>query len=260
MIRSLWTAATGMNAQQLNMDVIANNLANASTTGFKQSRANFEDLMYQNIVTPGAQTSNDSQLPVGIQVGMGTKTVSVQKNFTQGNFTETSNKLDLAIEGKGFFKVLRGDEEVYTRAGAFKMDSEGFIVDSEGNRLQPEISIPLEATNINIESGGTLTAMDQSGNVLATETINLYNFPNEGGLLSTGRNYFTPTEASGEAVEGDPGKEGAGSILQGFLESANVNVVTEMVNMIIGQRAYEASSKAIKAADEMLQLANNVRS
>lgn len=260
MIRSLWTAATGMNAQQLNMDVISNNLANASTTGFKQSRANFEDLMYQNIVTPGAQTSTDSQLPVGIQVGMGTKTVSVQKNFTQGNFTETSNKLDLAIEGEGFFKVLRGDEEVYTRAGAFKMDSEGFVVDSEGNRLQPEISIPVEAVNINIEAGGTLTAMDQAGNVLATETINLYDFPNTGGLLSIGRNYFSPTEASGEAVEGEPGKEGIGNILQGFLESANVSVVTEMVNMIIGQRAYEASSKAIKAADEMLQLANNVRS
>ena len=259
MIRSLWTAATGMAAQQLNMDVIAHNLSNANTTGYKESRANFEDLMYQNIVPPGAQTSTDAKLPVGIQVGMGTKTVSVQKNFTQGNFVETGNKLDLAIEGKGFFKVMRGTDEVYTRAGSFTLDQEGFVCDSEGNRLQPEISIPTEATSISVDAGGTLTAMDQAGNVLASETLNLTDFPNPAGLSSVGKNYFVPTEASGEAVDGEPGKDGIGSLLQGFLENANVNVVEEMVNMIVGQRAYEANSKVIKASDEMLQIANNVK-
>ena len=160
MIRSLWTAATGMSSQQLNMDVIAHNLANSNTTGFKRSRGNFEDLMYQHIVTPGAETSNDSRIPTGIQIGMGAKTVSVQKVFSQGNFTETSNPLDLAIEGKGFFKVMRGDEEVYTRAGSFKMDQEGYLCDPQGNRLQPEISIPREAVTINIDAGGTLSVVD----------------------------------------------------------------------------------------------------
>ncbi|GLI33564.1 flagellar basal-body rod protein FlgG [Desulforhabdus amnigena] len=259
MIRSLWTAATGMGAQQLNMDVIAHNLSNANTTGYKQSRANFEDLMYQNIIPPGAKTSNDAQLPVGVQVGMGTKTVSVQKNFTQGNFVETGNKLDLAIEGKGFFKVLRGSEEVYTRAGTFKLNEEGFICDSEGNRLQPEIAIPVTATTINIDAGGTLTAVDQAGNVVANETLNITDFPNPAGLSSIGKNYFVPTEASGEATDGQPGSDGLGSLLQGFLENANVDVVEEMVNMIVGQRAYEANSKVIKASDEMLQIANNVK-
>lgn len=259
MIRSLWTAATGMAAQQTNMDVIAHNLANANTTGFKRSRANFEDLMYQTTVPPGSETSTDATIPTGIQVGMGAKTVSVQKLFTQGNFMESGNQLDLAIEGKGFFKVLRGTEETYTRSGAFKLDQDGFICDSEGNRLQPEISIPNEATNVSIDAGGTLTAMDQEGTVVATEQISLYDFPNPSGLLSVGRNLFKPTEASGEEREGEPGQDGIGSILQGFLENANINVVEEMVNMIVGQRAYEANSKIIKASDEMLQMANNVR-
>lgn len=260
MIRSLWTAATGMGAQQLNMDVIAHNLANANTTGFKQSQANFEDLMYQSIVPPGAETSTDANTPSGIQVGMGTKTVAVQKNFTQGNFVETGNKLDLAIEGNGFFKVLRGAEEVYTRAGSFKLDQDGFICDVEGNRLQPEMSVPMEAVAVNIDSGGRLSAVDQTGNVLISETINLYNFANPAGLYSKGHNYFAPTAASGDAIEGQAGTDGFGSMLQGFLENSNVNVVEEMVNMIVGQRAYEANSKVIKASDEMLQTANNVQS
>ncbi len=259
MVRSLWTAATGMSAQQLNMDVIAHNLANAQTAGFKKSRANFEDLIYQNIIPPGAETANDTKVPAGIQVGTGVKPVSVQKIFLQGNFIQTENPLDLAIEGKGFFKVLKGTEEVYTRDGSFKLDADGYLCDAEGNRLQPEISIPREAVSINIDAGGKLTAIDQNGNILVTETITLYDFPNPAGLISIGKNYFKPSEASGEAVEGTPGTEGFGTILQGFLETSNVNVVEEMVNMIAGQRAYEANSKIIKTVDEMLHIANNVR-
>jgi len=259
MIRGLWTAATGMSSQQTNMDVIAHNLANANTTGFKKGRANFEDLMYQTIVPPGAETSNNTKVVSGIQVGMGAKTVSVQKMYSQGNFSQTDNPLDLAIEGRGFFKVLRGTEEVYTRAGAFKLDAEGTLCDSEGNRLQPEISVPKQAVTINIDSGGTLTALDQSGQSLATQTLTLYNFANETGLLNVGRNYAVPTEASGDAETGQPGTDAFGSLLQGYLENSNINVVEEMVNMIVGQRAYEANSKIIKAADEMLQTANNVK-
>lgn len=259
MIRSLWTAATGMEAQQLNMDVVAHNLANASTTGFKRSRANFEDLMYQNIVPPGAETAAATQVPAGIQVGMGVKTVTVQKIFAQGNFTETGNPLDLAIEGKGFFRVLRGTEEVYTRAGTLKLDEDGYLCDPEGHRLQPEISIPREAVTVNIDPGGTLTAMDQEGTVIATATLNLYDFVNPAGLISLGRNYFAPSPASGDPEEGEPGIDGFGTLLQGFLESSNINVVEEMVNMIAGQRAYEANSKVIKTADEMLRIANSVK-
>lgn len=259
MIRSLWTAATGMSAQSLNMDVIAHNLANAQTTGFKKSRANFEDLIYQTIVPPGAETATDTKTAAGVQVGTGVKTVSVQKLFSQGNFVQTENPLDLAIEGKGFFKVLRGTEEVYTRSGSFKLDADGYLCDAEGNRLQPEVSIPREAISINIDAGGKLTALDQKGTALVTQTITLYDFPNPGGLVSVGKNYFKPSDASGEAVEGTPGTDGFGTILQGFVENSNVNVVEEMVNMIAGQRAYEANSKIIKTADEMLHIANNVR-
>ncbi len=259
MMRSLWTAATGMVAQQMNMDVIAHNLANSNTTGFKKSRANFEDMMYQNIVSPGSETSNDTLVPTGIQLGLGAKAVSVQKIFSQGNFVNTENPLDLAIEGKGFFKVLRGSDEVYTRAGSFKMDQDGYLVDSEGNRLQPEISIPPEAVSVNIDSGGKVTAVDQNGKVLVSATINTYKFANPGGLLSVGHSYFVPTEASGDAIEGEPGTEGYGAILQGFLENSNIDVVEEMVNMIVGQRAYEANSKVIKTSDEMLRMANNVK-
>lgn len=259
MIRSLWTAATGMEAQQLNMDVVAHNLANASTTGFKRSRANFEDLMYQNIVPPGAETAAATQVPAGIQVGMGVKTITVQKIFAQGNFTETGNPLDLAIEGKGFFRVLRGTEEVYTRAGTLKLDEDGYLCDPEGHRLQPEISIPQEAVTVNIDPGGTLTAMDQEGNDIATATLYLYDFINPAGLISVGRNYFVPSPASGDPEEGEPGIDGFGTLLQGFLESSNINVVEEMVNMIAGQRAYEANSKVIKTADEMLRIANSVK-
>ena len=260
MIACIWTAATGMAAQQENMDVIANNLANSNTTGFKASRANFEDLMYQDVIPPGAETSNGNKVLTGIQLGMGTKTQSVQKIYSEGNLKETDNSLDLAIQGNGFFKVLQGTQEAYTRAGNFSLDKDGYICDANGNRLQPEVSIPQGAVTINIDSGGTLTALDQNGNVLTTQTLSIYSFPNPSGLLSVGKNYALPTAASGQAQEGQPGTEGFGTLLQGYLENSNINVVQEMVNMIAGQRAYEANSKVIKAADQMLQIANNVQS
>ena len=259
MIRSLWTATTGMTSQQLNMDVIAHNLANASTTGYKRSRANFQDLMYQTLVAPGSQTANDSQVPSGMQIGMGAKSVSVEKVFAQGEFTETGNPLDIAVEGKGFFKIMKGSDEVYTRAGSFKLDKDGFVCDADGNRLQPEFSIPAEAVNVSIEPGGTVSVTDQSGTVIATENLKLYSFQNPAGLLSIGRNYFRATEASGDEQEGDPGIDGFGTLLSGYLENSNISVVEEMVKMIIGQRAYEANSKIIKTSDEMLQIANNVK-
>jgi flagellar basal-body rod protein FlgG len=259
MIRSLWTAATGMTSQQLNLDVIAHNLANANTTGYKRSRANFQDLMYQTITAPGAQTSNDTQIPSGMQIGMGSKSSSVEKLFTQGEFSQTSNSLDLAIEGKGFFKILNGSDEVYTRSGAFKLDKDGVICDAEGNRLQPEVTIPKEAVSVTIESGGNLSVTDQTGKVIATQQLQLYNFQNPAGLLSVGRNYFKVTEASGDEQAGQPGKDGFGTLLSGYLENSNISVVEEMVNMIIGQRAYEANSKIIKTSDEMLHIANNVK-
>jgi flagellar basal-body rod protein FlgG len=248
-----------MSAQHTSMDVIANNLANASTTGFKKSRGNFEDLMYQNISPPGAETANNTQVPTGIQIGMGAKSVSVEKVFTQGSFTETGNNLDLGIEGKGFFKIMRGSQEVYTRSGSLKMDHEGYVVDASGNRLQPEVSIPKNTVTIHVDSGGTLTAIDGGGKVLSTVQIRLYDFPNPAGLMSSGHNYFVPTPASGEVSDGQPGTEGYGTLLQGYLESPNINVVEEMVNMILCQRAYEANSKIIKTADQMLQEANSVK-
>jgi flagellar basal-body rod protein FlgG len=259
MIRSLSTAATGMTAQQTNLDVIAHNLANANTTGFKRSRGNFEDLIYQNISPPGAETGNDSRIPTGIQIGMGAKTVSVEKVFEQGNFTQTNNQLDVGIEGRGFFKILRGTTECYTRSGAFKQDSEGFIVDAAGNRVQPELSVPKKTASINIDSAGSFSCVDSSGTVLSTSNIRLYDFPNPSGLMSAGHNYFLPTQSSGEVVEAKPGTEGVGTLLQGSLESSNISVVEEMVNMIMSQRAYEANSKIIKSSDEMLQMANNVK-
>jgi flagellar basal-body rod protein FlgG len=241
------------------MDVIANNLANANTTGYKRSRGNFEDLMYQNLVPAGSETASNTKLPTGIQLGMGTKTASVEKIFAQGNFSETGNNLDLAIEGKGFFKVLKGSQETYTRCGSFKVDNEGYVTDSGGNRLQPEISVPKTTVTMHVDPSGTFTAIDGSGKVVSTINLRLYDFPNPSGLMAIGHNYFLPTPASGEVIEQQPGTEGMGNLLQGFLESSNINVVEEMVNMIMSQRAYEANSKVIKAADEMLRDANNVK-
>lgn len=258
MIRSLWTAASGMAAQKLNMDVIANNLANVNTSGFKKSRADFEDLLYQNLRAPGAATASGGQIPTGIQIGMGTKPTSVQKIFSQGDYVQTKNNLDLAIEGKGFFKVLSNGEEVYIRSGNFKVDSEGYVCTPDGDRLQPEFAIPADAVNFTVDAGGNMVAMDAGGNELANAQLTLYSFSNPAGLLSIGGNRFEPSLSSGDPVEGNPGVDGMGTVSQGYLEMSNVDVVEEMVNMITSQRAYEISSKAIKAADEMLQMADNI--
>lgn len=259
MIRSLWSGATGMSAQQLNIDVIANNLANVNTNGFKRSRADFQDLMYQTIRAPGATTATGATTPTGLQVGMGVRPIAIQKLFTQGEYTQTGNQLDLAIEGKGFFKVLRGTEELYTRSGAYKLDKDGYVVDSEGNRLQPEFAVPANTVSIAVDSGGRIVALGSDGTELGAVQLQLYTFTNPAGLFSKGKNYFIPTPASGDPTSGTPGVDGVGTIAQGFLEMSNVNVVEEMVAMIIAHRAYEANSKTIQTSDQLLQMANNVK-
>lgn len=259
MIRAMWSAASGMAAQQLNIDVIANNLANVNTTGFKRSRADFQDLMYQTMRQAGATTATGGQIPTGIQIGMGARPVAVQKVFSQGAYTETRNDLDWAIEGKGFFRILSNNEELYTRAGAFKLDREGYLCTSYGDRLQPEFVAREGTTSISVDPGGMIVATSYDGTEMASTRLVLYDFANPAGLYAAGRGLFRPTEASGEPTAGQPGIDGFGTISQGFLEMSNVSVVEEMVQMIIGQRAYEVNSKAIETADEMLQMANNVR-
>ena len=254
-MRSLWSAATGMIAQQLNIDTISNNLANVNTIGFKKSRAEFEDLIYQNHKIAGSITQGDVRVPTGIQVGMGVRPTTVHKFFSQGDYQNTSNPLDMAIEGDGFFQVMVGDEVAYTRAGAFKLDQDGTIVSANGYVLQPEFTVPAETKHISITEGGTITALDANGEELATADIPLYTFINPPGLEARGKNLYTPTEASGEATEGEPGVDNTGTIAQGFLEMSNVEVVEEMVGMIVGQRAYEVNSKAIQTSDQMLQIA-----
>ena len=260
MIRALWTAASGMQAQQTNIDVVANNIANVNTTGFKKSRADFQDLIYQNMKTTGAPSTNSTQAP-GIQVGLGTKTAAVVKNFTAGTINQTGNDLDIAIDGDGFFQIQQPDGSTgYSRAGSFKRDSQGRVINSDGYPLLPEVVIPSNATKINIGNDGTVSVL-QAGQTSPTSVgnIQLANFPNPAGLFSLGRNIYQPTDASGTATTGTPGQNGVGTISQGFLEMSNVSVVEEMVNMIVGQRAYEVNSKAVQAADEMLQQANNLR-
>lgn len=259
MIRGLWTAATGMACQQTNIDVVANNLANVNTNGFKKSRANFQDLMYQDIRTAGTATAGGRQIPAGIQVGMGAKVVSVEKLFLQGDYTQTKNQLDMAIEGKGFFKLISNDREVFTRSGAFKLDKDGYICDSHGNRLQPEFAVPPKTVTITVDPGGNLVASGADGKELGSVQIQLFNFLNPGGLRSIGQNLFIPSEASGDPVQGNPGIDELGTISQGYLEMSNVDVVEEMIHMIMAQRAYEIGSKVIQAGDDMLQIANNLK-
>ena len=259
MLKGLWTAASGMAAQQLNIDNVSNNLANANTAGFKKSRANFQDLMYQTSLIAGATTPAGSQVPTGIQVGMGVKPSSVQKLYTQGNFVQTGNDLDIAIEGEGFFKVLHGDEELYTRAGNFTLDSEGFITTPAGDRLQPEIALPPETVLTTIQSNGQLTAHGQGDAVLLTADIPVHTFVNPSGLFAMGGSLLRPTDGSGEAIEGTPGVDGVGTLANGTLEMSNVSVVEEMVSMIVGQRAYEANSKALQTGDKMLEVANSLK-
>lgn len=259
MIRGLWTAATGMSCQQMNLDTVAHNLANVNTNGFKKSRVNFQDLMYQTLRTPGASTSTGGRLAAGIQVGMGAKVVAVEKVFLQGDYTQTKNQLDLAIEGKGFFKLTSGGKEVYTRSGAFKLDRDGYIGDSNGNRLQPEFAIPAKTATITVEPGGKMVASTSEGKELASVQLQLFNFPNPAGLRSIGHNLFMASDASGDPVQGNPGVEEYGTLLQGYLEMSNVDVIEEMINMIMAQRAYEIGSKVIQAGDDMLHSATSLK-
>ena len=261
MLRALWTAAAGMKAQQLFIDTIANNLANVNTIGFKKSRVDFQDLLYQTISIAGGKAPGGGQLPVGIQIGHGVQPVAIGKLFTQGEITETQNPLDLVIEGDGFFQVLQPDGSIaYTRDGAFKLDKDGRIVTANGLPLEPEIIIPPEATNISISHDGTVSVLIP-GDTTPREVgqITLAKFINPAGLQSIGYNLYKSTDASGEAIIGTPGLEGFGIVSQGFLEMSNVQVVEEMASMIIAQRAYEINSKAIQTTDEMLRIANNLR-
>jgi flagellar basal-body rod protein FlgG len=262
MLRSLFIAATGMEAQKLNIDVISNNLANVNTAGFKKSRADFQDLLYQTIRTPGSTSAEGSQVPSGIQIGMGVKPVAVQKIFVQGDFVQTGNNLDLVIEGDGFFQILMPDgTTAYSRSGAFKLDSEGRIVNSDGYPLEPGITIPSTTSTISIGTDGKVS-VSQSGSTTQTQVgqIELARFINPGGLNALGKNLFQPSASSGDPSTGNPGTGGLGTISQGYIEMSNVNVVEEMVNMIVSQRAYEINSKAVQASDQMLQVANNLRS
>ncbi len=259
MIRSLYTAATGMEAQQLEQDVVANNLANVNTVGFKRSRADFQDLMYQVYTKSGSETSDGNQLPVGIEIGMGVKPIGIQKVFTQGDYQLTGNAFDMAIEGDGFFQVDDNGETYYTRAGNFRINKDGFLTNAEGLRIVPEISIPQETVTFTVDKGGTWTAANQAGEVLATGRIELARFVNPAGLTSLGRNLYAVTEGSGDAITGNPGEDGIGTITQNFLEMSNVSVIEEMIKMITGQRAYEINSKAIQTADGMFQVVSNLK-
>ncbi|MGD8290241.1 MAG: flagellar basal-body rod protein FlgG [Desulfobacterales bacterium] len=261
MIRSLWTSATGMQAQALNLDVISNNLANVNTSGFKKSRAEFQDLLYETIKPAGTSSSQDTEVPAGIQLGHGTRPSTVLKIFTQGNMENTQNELDLAIEGDGFFQItLPSGDTGFTRDGSFKLDSDGRIVNSDGFILEPEIAIPSDSLSISVGMDGTVSVL-QAGESTPSEigTIELARFVNPAGLISMGKNLFMTSEASGDEITGTAGQDGLGGLAQGFLEMSNVSVVDEMVNMITAQRAYESNSKAIQAADDMLQLANNIK-
>ena len=261
MIRSLWTASSGMKSQAVNIDIISNNLANVNTSGFKRSRADFQDLLYETLRPSGTASSENSEVPAGIQIGHGSRLVSSQKIFTQGEFQQTKNELDIAIEGRGFFQIVQPNGEIaYSRDGAFKMDADGRIVTSDGFVLEPEITVPTDSISLAIGLDGTVSVL-QAGQSEPTQigTITLARFINPAGLHSAGRNLYTPTNASGDAIVGTAGQDGLGTLAQGFLEMSNVSVVDEMVKMISAQRAYEINSKLIQAADDMLQQANTVK-
>lgn len=261
MIKSLNTAATGMIAQQNNMDVIANNIANVSTTGFKKSRAEFEDLMYQTVKEPGAKSGENAYSPNGVQTGLGVKTASVQRDFSTGNAVVTKNPLDIQIEGSGFFQVLTPDGQIqYTRDGSFKKDPTGKIIDKNGNTLQPEITIPPNVFGIEVSPAGEVrTITNQNDTPQTIGQIDIVNFVNPAGLKAMGKNLFSTSPASGQPITSRPGLNGVGYLAQGQLEASNVNIVDEMVNMITVQRAYETNSKVIQASDQMLQSINNMR-
>ncbi len=261
MIRALYTSATGMQAQETNIDVVSNNLANVNTTAYKRSRADFQDLMYQMVVEPGSPTSESTTTPSGIQVGLGVKTAAVQKVFTEGDLVSTSNPLDAAIEGDGFFQIQKPDgTTAYSRSGAFQLNQDGVLVTSDGYTVDPSITIPPDALSVSIAEDGTISYRT-SGTAATTNAgqLTAVRFPNNSGLKALGRNLYEETAASGTPVSGIFSEEGFGRLSQGFLESSNVSVVEQVVNMITAQRAYEASSKGIQTADDMLNLAINLK-
>lgn len=261
MIRALYSAGSGLNAQQLNIDTIAHNLANANTAGFKMRRTQFQDLLYQNVLQPGVAAGAQTVVPSGLQLGLGTRPSSNAIVFSQGSFNITDNPLDVVIEGRGFFQIRRPTgETAYTRNGGFHRDRDGNLVTSQGDPLEPQITIPAEATGITIAPDGTVSYLvaGQTAAQVAGQ-IQLANFTNPAGLNAIGNGLYLPTDASGDPVIGSPGgQEGLGALQQGFLEASNVSVVEEFINMIVSQRAYEANTKVAKAADEMYQLINNV--
>ena len=263
MVRSLWTAATGMNGQQNSIDVISNNLSNVNTTGYKQQRAEFEDLLYQNIKLAGTPATEDTVTPVGMQMGTGVKVAATQRIFTQGNLQATDVATDIAINGEGFFRVQQYDGSyAYTRDGSFKIDSNGQLVNSNGLRVMPEIIMPenFEINTLTISNDGRVS-VKVSGNddPLDIGQLEIYRFANPAGLTAEGDNLFTVSNASGDAIASRPGLDGAGTTKQRFLEMSNVSVVNEMVQMIVAQRAYEFNSKAIQTSDAMLQTATSLK-
>jgi len=257
--QSLWISKTGLDAQQTKMSTIANNLANVGTTGFKRGRAIFEDLIYQNVRQVGAQSSQQTLLPTGLQVGTGTRVVATEKLFTQGNLTKTDNSLDIAIQGRGFFEVLLPDgTQGFTRDGSFQINDQGILVTSAGYQLQPPITVPQNALSVSIAPDGTVS-VQQPASPVSTQvgSVQLVDFINPSGLQARGENLFLQSGASGPPQPGNPGLNGLGTLNQGYVESSNVNVVEELVNMIETQRAYEMNSRAISTADQMLQYVSN---
>jgi len=261
MFRSMYTAASGMTAQQMNLDNIANNLANSSTAGFRRRRLQFQDLLYQNFVMPGAAATQQTTVAAGLQVGLGTRTAASEVIQLQGDFTSTGNPLDLTISGPGFFQVSMPSGEIaYTRGGTFHLDAQGNVVTADGNPLQPGITIPSGVSSITIGADGTVS-VTQAGQTAAQQVgqVQLALFPNPGGLNSVGKNLLLATTASGDPIVGTPGgTEGLGEVQQGFLEGSNVNVVEEFIQMIMAQRSYEANSRVVNAADQMFQQLNNL--
>ena len=261
MMSAMWSAAAGMNVQTMNMDAISNNLANVNTAGFKAARAEFQDLLYQTINTAGASTSTTTTQPGGLQLGHGAKLSSMVKDFSTGSMQQTSSSTDVAIQGEGFFRVLQTDGTfAYTRDGSFTTDQNGNMVTSSGNTLDPPITIPQDALSITIATDGTVS-VTQAGQTAPQQVgqITLTNFINPNGLSQLGHNLLQATLASGDPIDGVPGQTGLGTIQQSSLEGSNVDMASEMVNMIVGQRAYEANSKTIQTVDQMLQLVNNLK-
>ena len=260
MFRSLYTAASGMTAQQTNLDNVANNLSNANTAGFRKRRVQFQDLVYQNVITPGAANTQQT-VSAGLQIGLGTRTAATEVLQSQGDFQQTGNPLDLAIQGNGYFQVMTpSGQTAYTRAGSFHLDSQGNIVTADGDPLQPSLTIPSDATSITVGADGTVS-VTQPGKTTSQQIgqIQLATFPNPGGLNSVGSNLLLPTSSSGDAITGNPGgSEGLGTLLQGSLEQSNVNTVEEFIQMILAQRSYEANSQVAKAADQMFQETNQL--